>query len=258
MNLIRFVVLVCLLACGWSVPAVEVLHVVVPLEMQPAMQALVARYRDSHPELAVDIVAAPSRQAYADIKRGAPVDVFFAANVSWPKRLADEGEAAGPPAIYAMTRLVLWSISPQTTDLTLERLAERQTRVVAIPSAETTVAGQRAAEVLRKTRLWGRLQGKLVEGHSVLETAQFVRTGSAGAAIVTAAVLHRPEFAGHGAVVPVPVDLYRPIRQAVVVTRRGQAHPEAHSFVEFVLSPAGRDILALHGFEPGDGAVVVK
>ncbi len=252
MNLVRLTFLAGLLMAGLSARAVEVLHVVVPLEMQPAMQALVAKYRISQPEVAVDIAATPSRQAYADIKRGAPVDVFFAANRAWPQRLVDEGDAAGPAVIYAATRLVLWSTGPQASGLTLEQLTERQTRVVAIPSTETTVVGQRAAEALRKSRLWGRLQSKLVQGQSVLETARFVRTGGAGAAIVTAAVLHHPEFAAQGVAVPVPSDLYRPIRQAVVITRHGQAHPAARGFVDFVLSPAGRDVLVKHGFEQPD------
>ncbi len=51
---------------------------------------------------------------YAQIKGGAPFDVFFAADTATPQRLDDEGlTVGGSRFVYALGKLVLWSAQPE-------------------------------------------------------------------------------------------------------------------------------------------------
>lgn len=225
------------------------------VELQPAMQQLVADFRrqSGAPADGTEIVLTlgSSRDLYADIKRGVPIDLFFAANLNYPARVADDGLAAALPVIYARNELLLWTLLPGTAP-SLDLLAERRVHVVAIPSKYSSPFGQRAEQALREAHLWSALQAKLVTGDSVVDVARFVKNGSASAGIVTRSVLHRSEFAGIGSFSPVPAELYKPISQAFVLTRHGEANPVARSFAAFVTSSAAREVFERFGYLPPD------
>ncbi len=244
-----------LLGAAASASAAGRLLVGASVELQPAMQQLIAEFRSQQADTEVSMVTGTSRALYADIKRSVPIDVFFAANLGYPARLADEGLAAMPPVVYARNELLLWTRLPGSTVPTLEMLADRKVHVVAIPSRYSSPFGQRAEQVLREARLWSGLQSKLVTGDSVVDVARYVKNGSAGAGIVTRSVLHRAEFAGIGVSSVIPAELYKPIAQAFVLTLHGENNPAARAFVAFVSSEAGRAVFARHGYLPPDDEV---
>ncbi len=214
------------------------------VELQPAMQQMIAEFRSQAVDAEVSMVTGTSRALYGDIKRAVPIDVFFAANLGYPARLSDEGLAAGPPVVYARNELLLWTRLPGTTAPTLEMLADRKVHVVAIPSRYSSPFGQRAEQVLREARLWPKLQAKLVSGDSVVDVARFVKNGSAGAGI--------------GVSSAIPPELYKPIAQAFVLTLHGEHNPAARAFAAFVTSEAGRAVLAQHGYLPPGDAVAAE
>ncbi len=252
-RLILLFLALCLPGAAVSAGAGGRLLVGVSVELQPAMQQMIAEFRSQSADIEVSMVTGSSRALYADIKRSVPIDVFFAANLGYPARLSDEGLAAAPPVVYARNELLLWTRLPGATEPTLEMLADRKVHVVAIPSRHLSPFGQRAEQALREARLWPKLQAKLVTGDSVVDVARFVKNGSAGAGIVTRSVLHRAEFAGIGASSAVPPELYKPIAQAFVLTLHGEHNPAARAFVAFVSSEAGRAIFTRHGYlPPGD------
>lgn len=232
------------------------LLVAVSTELQPAMQQLIAEYRKQASDAEITLTTGSSRALYADIRHGVPIDLFFAANVSYPTRLFDEGLAAAP-TIYARNELVLWTLLPRVEALTLEMLAERKFHVVAIPSRHTSAYGQRAEQALRDSHVWSRLQAKLVTGDTVQEVARFVKNGSASVGIVTRSMLHRAEFAGLGVSSAIGGEHYKPIVQSCVVTRHGTTNPLAQPFAAFVTGASGRAILARHGYLPPEGGVAV-
>jgi len=119
------------------------------VELQPAMQQLIAEFRSRQGDVDVSMVTGSSRALYADIKLSVPIDVFFAANLGYPARLSDEGLAAAPPVVYARNELLLWTRLPGATEPTLEMLADRKVHVVAIPSRHLSPFGQRAEQALR-------------------------------------------------------------------------------------------------------------
>jgi molybdate transport system substrate-binding protein len=47
----------------------------------------------------------------------------------------------------------------------------------------------------------------------------------------------------------VPQHLYTPIRQDAVLTLHGQDNAAARAWLEFLASPAARDIISAHGYD---------
>ena len=61
------------------------------------------------PEDKIEISYISSGKAYAQIKNGAPVHLFVAADVGYPAKLYEEKLAPNKEEIYVKGKLVLWS-----------------------------------------------------------------------------------------------------------------------------------------------------
>jgi len=55
------------------------------------------------------VIYGPSGKFHAQIRNGAPYDLFFSADVIYPRELAQAGLAASEVIPYARDRIVLWS-----------------------------------------------------------------------------------------------------------------------------------------------------
>lgn len=180
---------------------------------------------------------------YAQIRHGAPFDVFLAADAERPELLCDEG-LASPDTLYsyAFGRLVLWSKDLPVSDTAIANgLNDNSFRFLAIANPELAPYGRAAREYLEAGSLWGRLSGKLVRGENVAQAMQYVDSGNAQLALVAASLtLGQP-----GNVWPVPVELYAPIEQQAVLLK---SSPAASAFMQFLQSEVARKIIVANGY----------
>ncbi|HJW85187.1 MAG TPA: molybdate ABC transporter substrate-binding protein, partial [Candidatus Brocadiaceae bacterium] len=56
-----------------------------------AMDEMLSVFKKAHPAVDVDVSYGSSGNFYAQIKQGAPYDLFFSADASYPARLEEEG-----------------------------------------------------------------------------------------------------------------------------------------------------------------------
>lgn len=105
---------------------------------------------------------------YAQIRNGAPYDVFLSADTAYPRALAEAGQA--DPAslfVYAHGRLALWAAAPGIrVDGGLRLLTDPSIRRIAIANPEVAPYGKAAKAALQRAGLWEQLQGKLVFGET--------------------------------------------------------------------------------------------
>ena len=94
---------------------------------------------------------------YAQIKNGAPFDVFLAADAQRPRLLEDQGQAlAGSRFTYAIGQLVLWSPNSEYVDNRGHILHHGEYRHLAIANPKTAPYGAAARDVLLALGLWRR------------------------------------------------------------------------------------------------------
>jgi molybdate transport system substrate-binding protein len=223
-------------------------------DLQMAFEEIVPRFRAATGER-VETVLGSTGNLAAQIRHGAPADLFFAANEAFLDNLVDAGRIVPESRrLYAVGRLALVTAPSRDPPAGVAALADPRYRVVAIANPEHAPYGTAAREALRSAGVWEAVRPRLVLGENVAQTYQFARTANADAAIVALSLV-----AGlPGGAVPhavVPADLHRPLRQAAGIVV-GSRRPEAgRRFLDFVLSEEGRTILARHGFEdPAGGA----
>jgi molybdate transport system substrate-binding protein len=243
--------LLCLLG-GATLPATaEPLLVAAASDLAGCIEELGAAFRRQAPEAELKVTTGASGNLFAQIKNGAPYDVFLSADLDYPSRLARDG-AADPASLtpYARGRLALWSLDARF-DLRLgwRVLADARLTRIAIANPAIAPYGRAAKAGLEQQRLWQTVEPKLVLGENIAQTAQFIQTGNAELGIVSLATVRSPRLKGVGSYALLPETGGAPITQGAVVTRHGQSNALAARFVRFLGSPAAREVLERNGFE---------
>ncbi|THC43712.1 molybdate ABC transporter substrate-binding protein [Massilia sp. Mn16-1_5] len=250
--------LILLLAGMFAMPALaRPLLVAAASDLGYCIDELVSAYRKTAPEAEPTVSLGASGNFFAQIRNGAPFEVFLSADMDYPRQLAKLGAADGNTLVpYAIGRIALWSLDPQLDpNRGLAALVgDERVKRFAIANPVTAPYGRAAKAALVRDGLWDKVQNKLVIGENIAQTAQFVQTGNAQAGIISFATLHSTKLKGVGRYALVPTKDLAPIEQGAIVTKAGAANPHAVGFIRFLGSPEARAILSRNGFSLPAGA----
>lgn len=217
-------------------------------DLQFAMEAVITEFRAQEPDAEVQVVYGSSGNFNAQITQGAPFDLYFSADISYPEALYAKGLAASAPQPYAIGRLVLWSTTVDVSALEWSALAEARFKRIAIANPAHAPYGQRAEEFLAQAGILDQVRPRLVLGENISQAAQFVQTGSADAGIVALSLVSAPALRGSGWYQLVPENLHAPLVQGYIITKRAQDKSLALRFASFIGSPRAHEILEAYGF----------
>ncbi len=244
------------LSCCWglgSAGQAETITIAAAADLKFAMDEIVAAFAAGSPGDRVEVVYGSSGKFQTQIQQGAPYDLYFSADIEFPRRLAEAGFAAGEVKPYARGRIVLWSASLDATRMTLETLTDPAISRIAIANPQHAPYGKRAEEALRASGLWEKVESKLVFGENIAQAAQFVETGNAQVGILALSLVKSSQLAKRGGYWLVPASLHPPLEQGFIVTQRAEGNALAHRFADFMADPAARAVMTRYGFElPGD------
>ncbi len=222
-------------------------------DLKFAMDDLVTTFQRDHPTDAIHVIYGSSGKFSTQIQQGAPFDLFFSADISYPRALATAGLTTSNPTPYATGRIVLWSATIDASKLSMRDLADARYDRIAVANPEHAPYGKRAVQALHASGVWKQVKDRLVYGENIAQTAQFVQTGNAKIGIIALSLALNPAFASKGGYAVIPDTLYQPLVQGYVITRRAASNPLATGFARFVDSPAAKKILQHYGFADAIG-----
>lgn len=189
-------------------------------------------------------------QFYAQIKNGAPFDVFLSADDSTPAKLEQEGESVpGSRFTYAIGSLVLWSADANYLDGTDAALKAGQFKHLSIANPKAAPYGLAATQVLAKLGLSEAVKGKLVEGQNITQAHQFVSTGNAELGFVALSQVYQDGKLSSGSAWIVPEAMYDPIRQDALILKPGANNPAAAALVEYLKGPEAAKVIESFGYK---------
>ncbi|MRR59132.1 MAG: molybdate ABC transporter substrate-binding protein, partial [Deltaproteobacteria bacterium] len=180
MKVFRMLCIACTLLVATSAHA-EKITIAAAADLKFAMNEIIDGFKKSHPGKEVEVIYGSSGKFHSQIQQGAPYDLYFSADIAFPRELAKKGFAASDVKPYAVGRIVLWSAELDAAKMTLANLTNPKISRIAIANPKHAPYGKRAEEALRKVGLWDTLQSKLIFGDNIAHTAQFVQTGNAQA-----------------------------------------------------------------------------
>ncbi|MBI2265536.1 MAG: molybdate ABC transporter substrate-binding protein [Armatimonadetes bacterium] len=235
-----------LLFCG-TVCAGEKLTIAAASDLQFVMKEVVSLYRQRS-ETDIQVVYGSSGNLFSQIKAGAPYDLFFSADSAYPKLLKKEGMTADSPKPYATGRIVLWSRKDSGISVKkgMKVLLDPKVKKIAIANPRHAPYGKRARESLKYYGLWEKIQGKIVLGENISQTAQFVHTGNAQVGIIALSLALAPEMKKEGAYLLIPARSHKPQEQSFVILK-GVKTEEAYRFAEFTKSKEARRLFKIYG-----------
>jgi molybdate transport system substrate-binding protein len=187
---------------------------------------------------------------YAQIRNGAPFDVFLAADDETPPRLESEGFAvAGSRFTYATGTLALWSPRTDFVDARADVLKRAEFGKLAIANPRLAPYGAAAVETLTKLKLLPALEPKFVQGENIAQTHQFVASGNAELGFVALSQVIRDGRIASGSAWIVPAELHAPIRQEAVLLKPGERNPAAAALLDYLKLPAVKSLIRTFGYD---------
>ena len=219
-------------------------------DLQSALPVVVATF-ERRTGAAVGVTYGASGSFFAQIQNGAPFDVFLSADVDYPKQLASAslGDAA-TLMVYASGHLAVWARREGGVDISrgLASLTDARIRHVAIANPKYAPYGRAAAAALRNAGIYRAVEGKLVMGESLAQTAQLVQSGNADAGVLSLSLALGAAMRVEGVHVAVPGTLHPPIDQAAIVLRASKQATLAREFVAHLTRADTGAQLARFGF----------
>lgn len=239
------------LCLSFPLSATERPPIAVAASLRIAMPSLVDAFEEATGRQ-VRISYAASGVLTRQIRRGAPFELFLAANAAYPEKLIRADLTDGDGAVYAHGRIGLFAPPDSPIDVSKglaglrKPLGDGAIERFAIPNPDHAPYGIRARQALRQAGLWTALKPLIVLGENAAQAAQFAASGSTAGGIVPASLGLAPRFAQHGRFSLIPADRHELLEQRMVLLQG--AGPTARHLYDFLLTPTARGILRDHGF----------
>ncbi len=228
----------------------EEIKVAAAADLQFALKDIAARYEKQTGNM-VKLTFGSSGNFFSQIQNGAPFDVFFSADLEYPKKLEAAGQAEpGTLYQYATGRIVLWVRNDSKLDLTkgLSVLLDPSIQKIAIANPQHAPYGRPAVAALEHEKLYEKLKDKMVLGENISQAAQFVESGSADVGVIALSLAVASAMKVEGRYVEISPDFYPPLQQGCIVLASSKKKGAAKNFVEFMKKPEIVELLKRSGF----------
>ncbi|WP_350600299.1 molybdate ABC transporter substrate-binding protein [Pseudomonas sp. 65/3-MNA-CIBAN-0223] len=227
----------------------EEVQVAVAANFTAPLQAIAA---DFEKDTGHKLIAAygATGQFYAQIKNGAPFEVFLSADDSTPQKLENEGDTVkGSRFTYAIGTLALWSAKDGYVDNQGKVLSDNQYQHLAIANPKAAPYGLAATQVLARLGLTDQVKAKIVEGQNITQAYQFVSTGNAELGFVALSQVYKNGKVSGGSAWIVPGDMHDPIKQDAVILNKGKDNPAAKALVDYLKGPKAAAVIKSYGYQ---------
>src|SRR5713226_118551 len=129
------------------------IHVAAAADLKFALNELAGQY-EKQTKKKLNITYGSSGIFFAQIQNGAPFDLFFSADIEYPKKLEAAGLAeTGTLYEYAVGRIVIWTRAGANTDVTKQgwnALTDASVQKIAIANPAHAPYGRAAVAALQK------------------------------------------------------------------------------------------------------------
>lgn len=190
-----------------------------------------------------------SGKFYAQIRHGAPFDIFLSADQTIPAKLEKEGFVVPDKiATYAIGRLALWSANSKLIKNNPEVLKMGSFNKLALANPKLAPYGVAAIDTLKSLQLHDKTKAKWVQGENIAQTYQFVRTGNAQIGFIAFSQIMDGSHVKTGSFWLVPREYHRPIKQDAALLSRGNTNAAAREFLRFLSSHSAQRIIESYGY----------
>lgn len=221
-------------------------------DLKFAFDELIGEFENDHPDIDVQVTYGSSGNFFAQLSNKAPFDIYFSADIAYPRKLVERGLAdKDSEFLYAVGQIVMWVPNDSPIDvekLGIQALLDPAARKVAIANPQHAPYGRAAESALKSLGVYEQVKDRLVLGENIAQTAQFVESGAADVGVIALSLAMAPAMKDKGRYWRVPLDAYPTMEQGSVVLNWAKDREATEEFRSFVAGPRGREILKRYGF----------
>lgn len=199
----------------------------------------------------VKLTLGSSGNFYAQIQNGAPFDLYFSADIGYPRKLEEAGlTLPGSLYRYAVGRIVIWTSHESRLNVAkgFDSLRDPAVKKVAIANPKHAPYGRAAVAAMEHAQVYAAVKDRLILGENISQAAQFVESGACDLGVIALSLALAPTMKTKGRYWEVPSDAHPPIEQGAVVLKSSKHQAAAKQFLEFLRNPTGQEIMQRYGF----------
>lgn len=228
--------------------AAETVRVAAAISMKEAVTDIAKAYEAETGDK-VTLTFGSSGQLAAQLKAGAPIDVFISAATAQLDDLDKAGlvDAATRRDVAGNSIVLIVPADGKVPLADFAALADAGIKRLAIGEPKTVPAGQYAQQTLNKLGLSQRLAGRLIFGANVRQVLSYVERGEVSAGIVYATDA-RESGAKVRVIATADPATHDPIRYPAAVTKTSKSPVAAKRFLDSFGGEKAKAVLAAKGF----------
>lgn len=226
------------------------INVAVAANVSYAVNDLVKEFNKTNPNTEVLVTLGSSGKFVAQIKNGAPYQMFLSADMKFPETLFEEKLAVAKPEMYAQGSLALLSSKELDLKKGIHLITDNSIAKIAIANPKTAPYGTAAVEAMKNAKVYDATEKKLVYAESISQAVTYATT-AADIGFVAKSSLYDEKMAQYKENIHwVSVDsaLYTPIDQGVVILSNAKDNQEVKAFYDFILSQKAKTIFQAYGY----------
>jgi molybdate transport system substrate-binding protein len=235
---------------GVNVVVAEEITIAAASDLNFAFRDIAAEYENTTGNH-VRLTLGSSGNFFAQIQNGAPFDLYFSADISYPKKLEEAGLVVpGSLYPYAIGRIVMWAGKDSRLDLSkgLEILREPTIRKIAIANPKHAPYGRAAVAAMEYFKVYDLVKDKLILGENISQAAQFIESGACDIGIIALSLAIAPAMKSKGTYWEISAEAHPAIEQGAVILKQSKSPEAARQFLEFIKGPNGQEIMKRYGF----------
>jgi len=248
--MLRVIILCLFVMTGANLAVAEEITIAAASDLNFAFREISAEYEKTtghHVRLSLG----SSGNFFAQIQNGAPFDLYFSADIAYPKKLEEAGlTVPGSLYQYAVGRIVLWTGHESHIDVTkgFEALREPAVKKIAIANPKHAPYGRAAVAAMEYFKLYDQVKDKLILGENISQAAQFIESGACDIGIIALSLAIAPAMKSKGTYWEVPAEAHPVLEQGAVILKSSKQQESAKQFLEFIKGPQGQEIMKRYGF----------
>jgi molybdate transport system substrate-binding protein len=216
-------------------------------DLRFAMDSLVTIFCRDNSDVRIKVTYGSSGNFFEQIRNGAPFDLFFSADVDYPRQLEAQHLAASTIHLYGKGQLVVWSRMLDPNAEKMNTLLNVAVKKIAIANPAHAPYGKRAEESLHYYNLYDKVKDKLVIGENIAQTAQYAQSGAAEVGIIALSLALSPALEQSGGKYwLIPAEAHQPLLQGFILLPHSKDNDGAARFAVFC--GAEKAAAILHGF----------
>ena len=226
------------------------IRIAVAANVSYAIDDLKKEFNKIYPDTKVRVILGGSGKLTAQIKNGAPYQIFMSANMRYPEALYAEGIATTKPIVYAQGSLAFFSIKNYDFSNGMKLVEDSNIKRIAIANPKTAPYGKATVEALKNAKLYDRVKKKFIYGESISQTVSYAVTAT-DIGFIAKSSLFSPTMSKYKKDINwVDVDskLYTPINQGIVILKNAKNNKDVKAFYDFILSQKAQKILIDFGY----------